>query len=291
MTTATSDPLTCLPLYRCAGGHRVAGPRVRLHGSLRSSNAGRRGGACRPAVRRSIGVSSASASAPDSPWARVRQLHVRAAEADPDVAHDRAVAAGAEIVSPLQDMAYGSRDFWLRDPGGHLWGFGTCDTGATSGDPVIWPELQAPGRAGRRRVRLQRALDLQPTPEEMDGNRRVDARGTAARRHRRHAQPASAGTRGDTGQRRGCASTIRTRTLRSPGAPERRSSASRRRRRMARGSTPPGIRRDSCGGSRITRRSERRAPRNTRGHYENLQERATRFPGGGWIVRAIGSAS
>jgi uncharacterized glyoxalase superfamily protein PhnB len=116
---------------------------------------------------RSIGVSSASASAPDSPWARVRQgVYVRVA--DPDAVHDRAVAAGAEIVSPLQDMSYGSRDFSLRDPGGHLWAFGTYDPGATSGEPVMWPELQYPD-APAAVAWLQRAFDLQPTLDVPDG--------------------------------------------------------------------------------------------------------------------------
>ena len=44
---------------------------------------------------------------------------------DVDALHDRAVAAGAEIVYPLTDQEYGSRDFSARDPGGNLWSFGT----------------------------------------------------------------------------------------------------------------------------------------------------------------------
>jgi uncharacterized glyoxalase superfamily protein PhnB len=88
-----------------------------------------------------IGVSSVSASPPDSPWGGVRQgVFVRIA--NPDDYHDRAKAAGAEIVSPLRDMDYGSRDFSLRDPGGHFWGFGTYDTGARDGEPSLWPELR-----------------------------------------------------------------------------------------------------------------------------------------------------
>src|SRR5262245_28429206 len=35
---------------------------------------------------------------------------------DPDAHHDRAVTAGAEIVSPLTDQDYGSRDYAARDP-------------------------------------------------------------------------------------------------------------------------------------------------------------------------------
>ncbi|MBS1879777.1 MAG: VOC family protein [Actinobacteria bacterium] len=45
--------------------------------------------------------------------------------AHPDAVHDRAVAAGAEIVKGLSDQDYGSRDFIARDPEGNLWSFGT----------------------------------------------------------------------------------------------------------------------------------------------------------------------
>jgi uncharacterized glyoxalase superfamily protein PhnB len=47
--------------------------------------------------------------------------------ADADTVHARAVAAGAEIVMPLQDRPYGSREFSCRDPEGHLWNVGTYD--------------------------------------------------------------------------------------------------------------------------------------------------------------------
>jgi len=50
---------------------------------------------------------------------------------DPDALHDRAVAAGAEVVQPLHDTDYGSRDFTVRDPEGNLWSFGTY-----RGEPV-----------------------------------------------------------------------------------------------------------------------------------------------------------
>ena len=44
---------------------------------------------------------------------------------DPDALHDRAKAAGAEIVAPLTDQDYGSRDFAAADPEGNVWAFGT----------------------------------------------------------------------------------------------------------------------------------------------------------------------
>jgi uncharacterized glyoxalase superfamily protein PhnB len=44
---------------------------------------------------------------------------------DVDALHDRAAAAGAEIVVGLHDTDYGSRDFTARDPEGVRWSFGT----------------------------------------------------------------------------------------------------------------------------------------------------------------------
>jgi uncharacterized glyoxalase superfamily protein PhnB len=44
---------------------------------------------------------------------------------DPDALHDRAVAAGAEIVMPLTNQDYGSREFAARDHYGNVWSFGT----------------------------------------------------------------------------------------------------------------------------------------------------------------------
>jgi uncharacterized glyoxalase superfamily protein PhnB len=44
---------------------------------------------------------------------------------DVDSLHDAAVAAGAEIMRPLADQDYGSREFSARDPEGNIWSFGT----------------------------------------------------------------------------------------------------------------------------------------------------------------------
>ncbi|GGO81250.1 VOC family protein [Wenjunlia tyrosinilytica] len=44
---------------------------------------------------------------------------------DTDKHHARAVAAGAEIVVPVTDQDYGSRDYTAKDPEGNLWTFGT----------------------------------------------------------------------------------------------------------------------------------------------------------------------
>jgi uncharacterized glyoxalase superfamily protein PhnB len=42
-----------------------------------------------------------------------------------DAHYERAVAAGAEVVQPIEDTDYGSRNYTVRDPEGNLWSFGT----------------------------------------------------------------------------------------------------------------------------------------------------------------------
>ncbi len=49
---------------------------------------------------------------------------------DPDALHQRAVAAGAEIIYGLTDQPYGSREFGARDLEGNAWSFGTYDPAA-----------------------------------------------------------------------------------------------------------------------------------------------------------------
>ncbi len=44
---------------------------------------------------------------------------------DPDAHHERAVAAGAEVLQDLTDQEYGSREYTARDPEGNIWSFGT----------------------------------------------------------------------------------------------------------------------------------------------------------------------
>lgn len=50
---------------------------------------------------------------------------------DPDAHHERAVAAGAEVVMALVDQDYGSREYTAKDPEGNLWTFGTYQPFAT----------------------------------------------------------------------------------------------------------------------------------------------------------------
>ena len=51
----------------------------------------------------------------------------------PDALHDRAVAAGAEVVRELTDQDYGSREFAARDLHGNVWSFGTYRPSSGSG--------------------------------------------------------------------------------------------------------------------------------------------------------------
>ncbi|BCB88906.1 VOC family protein [Phytohabitans suffuscus] len=44
---------------------------------------------------------------------------------DVDAHHARAVAAGAEVIMPLTDRPYGSREYGARDLEGNPWSFGT----------------------------------------------------------------------------------------------------------------------------------------------------------------------
>lgn len=46
---------------------------------------------------------------------------------DPDAHHARAAAAGFEMILPLRDESYGSREYSVKDPEGHVWTFGTYD--------------------------------------------------------------------------------------------------------------------------------------------------------------------
>jgi uncharacterized glyoxalase superfamily protein PhnB len=61
----------------------------------------------------------------ESPFAMTGPVCVYVVVDDPDALHDRAVAAGAEIVRGLTDQDYGSRDFAARDYYGNVWSFGT----------------------------------------------------------------------------------------------------------------------------------------------------------------------
>ena len=46
---------------------------------------------------------------------------------DVSAAYERAMAAGAQTVMPLQTQDYGGEGFTVRDPEGHIWSFGDYD--------------------------------------------------------------------------------------------------------------------------------------------------------------------
>jgi uncharacterized glyoxalase superfamily protein PhnB len=111
-----------------------------------------------------FGLSSAQLGrSPDNPWSTVRQgIYVSVKEVD--ALHDRAKAAGADIALPLTDQDYGSRDFSVRDPEGHLWGFGTYDMAAPDAEPNIFVGLYYRD-AGAARSFLERAFGFRKTFE------------------------------------------------------------------------------------------------------------------------------
>jgi uncharacterized glyoxalase superfamily protein PhnB len=87
-----------------------------------------------------IGISSATPPTTANPWSSVRQ-GVYIAVDDIDAHYEQARRAGAEIVMPIRDMDYGSREYSARDPEGNLWGFGTYTMGRGEGAPTLFPEV------------------------------------------------------------------------------------------------------------------------------------------------------
>lgn len=63
----------------------------------------------------------------EQPNALASTLSVYVIVPDPDAHHDRAKAAGAQIVRDLTDQPYGAREYSARDLEGNLWSFGTYD--------------------------------------------------------------------------------------------------------------------------------------------------------------------
>jgi hypothetical protein len=79
---------------------------------------------------------------------------VSAAIDNPDALHERAVAAGAEIVMRLTDQEDGSREFAARDLEGNVWCFGT---NAPAPEPAL-----APRRLGSRQDEFIRPARFTP---------------------------------------------------------------------------------------------------------------------------------
>jgi uncharacterized glyoxalase superfamily protein PhnB len=69
---------------------------------------------------------STANDADDDPWPLVPgSFGAYVVVDDPDGLFERVRAAGAEVIAPLHDTDYGSRDFTIRDPEGNRWSFGT----------------------------------------------------------------------------------------------------------------------------------------------------------------------
>ncbi len=104
-------------------------------------------------------LGSSGAADPANPWSQV-SAGVYVAVPDTDAHHARAVAAGAEIVRPLETTSYGSREYSARDLEGHLWAFGTYNP-SPDGAPDFFPGLRYDD--GRRALAwLVRAFSFTP---------------------------------------------------------------------------------------------------------------------------------
>jgi uncharacterized glyoxalase superfamily protein PhnB len=66
------------------------------------------------------------ANNPDNPWTQpLGTQGIYVALDNVDAHYEHAVNAGAEILRPLEDTSYGSREYSARDLEGNLWSFGT----------------------------------------------------------------------------------------------------------------------------------------------------------------------
>jgi uncharacterized glyoxalase superfamily protein PhnB len=63
---------------------------------------------------------------PDTTWALTPgAAGCYVVTSDPDGLYARVREAGAEVIRPIEDTDYGSREFAVRDPEGNLWSFGS----------------------------------------------------------------------------------------------------------------------------------------------------------------------
>ncbi|MEU4364164.1 VOC family protein [Promicromonospora sp. NPDC023987] len=77
---------------------------------------------------------------------------------DADAAFDRAVAAGAVVVTPLDNSAFGQRGGRVRDPFGNIWWVVSQVEAVT--EDVMWQRLQEPRYAEGMRA-AQETLDAE----------------------------------------------------------------------------------------------------------------------------------
>lgn len=79
---------------------------------------------------------------------------------DPEATFERAVAAGARVVTPLADDAFGQRGGRLRDPFGNVWWVVTVMEEVSEDE--MWRRLALPAQAEVMRV-AQETLDAELT--------------------------------------------------------------------------------------------------------------------------------
>jgi uncharacterized glyoxalase superfamily protein PhnB len=85
-----------------------------------------------------------------------------------DRIHQRAVAAGAEIVVPLEDTPHGSHGFTIRDPNGHMWNVGATRNQPGQAKVVQSVQLRHP-RGGIRWLGEALGFTVQDVSEGPDG--------------------------------------------------------------------------------------------------------------------------
>lgn len=66
---------------------------------------------------------------------------------DPDAAHAKAVAAGAEVIDPVQDYLWGERGGVVKDPFGYRWAF-TKHIEDVSEEEMVRRAMEQMGDAG-----------------------------------------------------------------------------------------------------------------------------------------------
>lgn len=113
--------------YRSAGGDRLPEGGVRLHRAR--VYAGEDGTVHHAELAYGNGAVMLGTAQADTPLGRAAEdlgpVSLYVVVEDPDAHFERAVEHDAEIVLPLIDQDYGSRDYTARDPEGNLWTFGT----------------------------------------------------------------------------------------------------------------------------------------------------------------------
>ncbi|MGK2865806.1 MAG: VOC family protein [Mycobacterium sp.] len=92
-----------------------------------------------------------------SDWPAIPAL-IRVWVSDSDAAVRRAVAAGAKVITPISNNAFGQRGARVRDPFGNIWWVDTQTETVTREE--IWDRLQQPDYADDMRI-AQASLDIE----------------------------------------------------------------------------------------------------------------------------------